>query len=163
MTDNIQLNEGLSGDVSAADDIGGVKHQRMKLEHGITGVVTDTSKADPLPIFSDNGTVKFLSDFAQSGNAEITLSGAAQSNAHYEIDWIGWSFSAPPITNPSLIVTIGGTVVWSKTISEVGFDGVVFDPPLYKESKTNNEDIVFTLEAGGAAVTGKLQTRYYYK
>jgi hypothetical protein len=51
MADNITLNPGAAGDVVAADDIGGVKHQRVKVEFGADGSATDVSSANPLPIF----------------------------------------------------------------------------------------------------------------
>ena len=163
MADNIQLNPGVGGDVLAANDIGGIKHQRIKVQYGETGQATDVSSTDPLPTTIDIGTTKFLSDFTQSGNLDVVLSGAAQAGAHHEVTWVGWSFSGTPTTAPSLIISIGGTEVWNQFISDSGMDGITFNPPLYKETKTNNEDIVFTLEAGGAAITGKLQARYHYK
>jgi len=37
------------GDTFAADDIGGVKHQRVKMEYGADGSATDVSDTSPLP------------------------------------------------------------------------------------------------------------------
>lgn len=39
-----------AGDVIAADDIGGVKHQQVKIEFGATGVATQVSSSNPLPV-----------------------------------------------------------------------------------------------------------------
>ena len=52
MADNVQLNQaaGSAGDVIAADDIGGTKHQRVKVQHGADGSATDASAANPLPV-----------------------------------------------------------------------------------------------------------------
>lgn len=50
MADNTTLNPGAAGDVIATDDIGGVKHQRVKLEYGADGSATDVSPANPLPV-----------------------------------------------------------------------------------------------------------------
>lgn len=50
MADNIQLDSGTGGDVLAADDIGGTKHQRVKIQHGADGAATDVSSASPLPV-----------------------------------------------------------------------------------------------------------------
>lgn len=50
MADNTTLNTGTGGDVIATDDIGGVKHQRVKIEHGADGSATDVSTASPLPV-----------------------------------------------------------------------------------------------------------------
>jgi hypothetical protein len=51
MADNTTLNTGSGGDVIATDDIGGVKHQRVKVEYGADGSATDVSNSTPLPTF----------------------------------------------------------------------------------------------------------------
>lgn len=50
MADNTVLNTGSGGDIIATDDIAGVKHQRVKVEHGDDGSATDTSATNPLPV-----------------------------------------------------------------------------------------------------------------
>jgi hypothetical protein len=49
MADNVAITPG-SGAIAAADDIGGVLYQRVKISHGADGSATDTSEAAPLPI-----------------------------------------------------------------------------------------------------------------
>jgi hypothetical protein len=49
MADNVAITPG-SGAIAAADDIGGVLYQRIKVSHGADGSATDTSVSDPLPI-----------------------------------------------------------------------------------------------------------------
>jgi hypothetical protein len=49
MADNVGITPG-SGAIAAADDIGGVLYQRVKVSHGADGSATDTSVSDPLPI-----------------------------------------------------------------------------------------------------------------
>lgn len=51
MADNIiiRLLSGAAANV-ATDDIGGVHHQRVKIQHGADGAATDTSAASPLPV-----------------------------------------------------------------------------------------------------------------
>jgi hypothetical protein len=51
VADNTTLNTGSGGDVIATDDISGVKHQRVKIEHGADGSATDVSQASPLPVY----------------------------------------------------------------------------------------------------------------
>jgi hypothetical protein len=48
MADNVAITPG-SGAIAAADDIGGVLFQRVKVSHGADGSATDTSEAAPLP------------------------------------------------------------------------------------------------------------------
>ena len=59
MADNIVLNTGSGGDTAGADDIGGVKFQRIKLIHGADGTNDgDVSSVNPLPInYTKSATV----------------------------------------------------------------------------------------------------------
>lgn len=52
MSDNVTLNLGGGGDIIAADDIGGVKHQRIKLVYGPDGGITggDVTTSNPYPV-----------------------------------------------------------------------------------------------------------------
>lgn len=50
MADNTTLNPGTGGDVIATDDIGGVKHQLVKVEFGAADSATQVSAANPLPV-----------------------------------------------------------------------------------------------------------------
>lgn len=60
MADNTQLSAPIgSGDIIAADDIGGVKHQLVKIEFGIADSATPVSSSNPLPtvLASNSGIV----------------------------------------------------------------------------------------------------------
>jgi hypothetical protein len=50
MVDNVILNPGTGGDTVAADDIAGIKYQRIKTGFGEEGVYADVSLTDPLPV-----------------------------------------------------------------------------------------------------------------
>jgi len=50
MADNITLDVGAGGDVLAADEVGGAKHQRVKVEFGSDGTATEVDADNPLPI-----------------------------------------------------------------------------------------------------------------
>lgn len=71
MADNVLLNGGAGGDTCAADDIGGIKHQRIKIEHGADGSATDVSSASPLPT-RQNGATSTLSATAANA-ASVTV------------------------------------------------------------------------------------------
>lgn len=49
MADNVAITAG-TGTSIAADDIGGVMHQRVKVTHGDDGSATDASTTNPLPV-----------------------------------------------------------------------------------------------------------------
>lgn len=57
MADNTTLNSGSGGDTIASDDIGGVKHQRVKIEYGTDGAATDVSDTNPLPVDDAGGSL----------------------------------------------------------------------------------------------------------
>jgi len=51
MADNTQLNANTTvGDKVATDDIGGIKHQRVKVEVGADGVAQDVHDGRPMPV-----------------------------------------------------------------------------------------------------------------
>ncbi len=51
MADNTQLNTNTTGgDIIATDEIGGVKHQRVKVEVGADGVAQDVHDGRPMPV-----------------------------------------------------------------------------------------------------------------
>ncbi len=53
MADNVGYTPG-SGAVVAADDIGGVLHQRIKVGIGADGTAVDVSEANPMPVADTN-------------------------------------------------------------------------------------------------------------
>jgi hypothetical protein len=67
MADNVTLKEMTGGEVVAADDIAGIKYQRMKLTLGADGVDDgDVSTANPIP-------VTLLAGFVPDGYDYISL------------------------------------------------------------------------------------------
>lgn len=72
MADNTTINAGSGGDVISTDDVGGgVKVQRVKIQHGADGSATDVSTASPLPV-SDAGSTLSIDD----GSGSITVDGS---------------------------------------------------------------------------------------
>lgn len=55
MADNITLNPGSGGAPCATDDVGGIQHQRVKVEYGEDGFATDVSLTNPLPVLNQAG------------------------------------------------------------------------------------------------------------
>ncbi len=53
MADNVAITAG-AGTTIASDDIGGVQHQRVKLQHGTDGSASDVAYNNPLPVYIDN-------------------------------------------------------------------------------------------------------------
>ena len=59
MSDNVGYTPGVGATV-AADDIGGVLHQRIKLGVGGDGVAVDVSETNPLPIIDTNQSENYM-------------------------------------------------------------------------------------------------------
>jgi hypothetical protein len=75
MADNTQLNPGAGGDIAAADDIAGVKWQRVKLTLGADGVNDgDLSGSNPMPVAGSLSVDNFP---AQTGLTDAQLRASA--------------------------------------------------------------------------------------
>lgn len=99
MADNITLNSGSGGDVVAADDIGGVKYQRVKVNFGVDGAATDVSSSNPLPVTVSGLTATL--DTGSTLNVSITTG-----------DTVPVSVQSMPTTtvNGSVSITTGDSV-----------------------------------------------------
>lgn len=73
MADNVELNPGAGGSVIAADDIGGVSYQRVKVVHGADGVSDgDVSGTNPLPVLAMDRDRTVLAYWAVAAAAGAT-------------------------------------------------------------------------------------------
>lgn len=90
MADNTQLNAGSGGDLIATDEIGGVKHQRVKVQHGADGAATDVSAASPLPVDvrADNaGGLEVVQNTAADLNVTEASAAAIKTAVELIDDW----------------------------------------------------------------------------
>ena len=80
MPDNVGYTPG-TGATVAADDIGGVLHQRVKIGIGADGVATDVSAANPMPVSGvvDTGLSQPLTD-TQLRATPVPVSGSVTAN-----------------------------------------------------------------------------------
>lgn len=82
MADNLELNAGTGGATLAADDIAGIHHQRVKIQHGADGSATDVSSASPLPVGDAGGSLTVDGTVAVSGTVTVDGSGVTQPVSH---------------------------------------------------------------------------------
>ena len=76
MAENVQITQG-SGTAIAADDIGGVLHQRVKLSQGADGSATDVSSAAPLNVTLANTGANGTPIVVDLGsNNDVTVTGS---------------------------------------------------------------------------------------
>jgi hypothetical protein len=91
MADNITLNPGASGDVIAADEISGVKHQRVKIEFGPDGSATEVAPLAPLPVATISGQTTVASGSGAIDNTTqrvvLATDDAAASSLGVIDDW----------------------------------------------------------------------------
>lgn len=82
MADNINLNTGSGGDVLSADDIAGVKVQRVKVQWGADGTSKDVVESWPLPVAqASNGTQNVIFSRYLDTNGDGT--GTKNANGNY--------------------------------------------------------------------------------
>src|SRR3990167_6840961 len=106
MADNTTLNSGAGGDTIAADDIGGVKFQRIKLVLGTDGINDgDVAASNPIPV---TGTLSAIS-------GTVTIVGSVSTTVATGTTQV---FGTVQVVNTVPIV--GGTVLVTNTVPIIG-------------------------------------------
>lgn len=85
--------------------------------------------------------------------AVITL--AASSGFHHVIHGVQWSYTGTAPSSGKLTITVNAAIKWEVDITALGPGGFTFTI-----AGGNNQAVVLTLAAGGAATTGKLNAQY---
>lgn len=145
MADNTTINAGTGGDVIASDDIGGVKHQRVKVEFGADGSATDVSAANPLPVAPSNSSTSSVTNVAASASS-VTLKAANASRKALYIFNAGTS---------DLFVKFGATATTTTSFSVMIPPNGFFefpDDPIY----TGIVDGIWTATGGNGALVTEL-------
>lgn len=87
MADDILLNAGTGGDTIGADDISGVKYQRVKLITGADGVNDgDVSSANPLPVVQEPNTTSGYITTTPLGASASYVSPVLYINDYQQVD-----------------------------------------------------------------------------
>jgi hypothetical protein len=160
MADNIDVTPG-TGKTIAADDIGGVLHQRVKVEFGADSSATDVSSANPLPaVISHTDTAPSTQNITAADAATSTTTGA-NSQAIY---------TGTPTANSAASFTLSGqasviiqtTGTWVATLQvEISMDGgTTWFARGVHQAGTSYTSVSFTGNfAGGASVSGYTNVR----
>lgn len=111
MADNVAITAG-SGTAIAADDIGSVWHQRVKIEIGADGSATDVSSANPMPV--SGNVVRVDTEFTRP--APTT------------------SYTANDVVNDS--TTSPTVITLSNAVRAVGASGYIVRVALYTDKKS---------------------------
>lgn len=100
--------------------------------------------------------VELAKDYPAANTAAVITIAASEKEA-WSLKGIEWSYDGTP-TGGRLTVAIDGTTYLDLDIT-TGGPGQLEFPEGFSRS-TKNEEVVITLAAGGAGVTGKLTTQY---
>jgi len=118
MADNTTLNTGTGGDVIATDDIGGIKHQRVKVQWGTDGTATDVqdTAAASLP-------VRLRSESTNSDSSTTPLAGGGS--------WTSTSFDT--VTEGALLTSFlfsdqAGTHYYEESVDNSTWDVIHATP-----------------------------------
>lgn len=121
MADNVLITQG-AGTTIAADDIGGVLHQRVKLSQGADGSATDVSSASPLNVTLANTGANATPIVVDLGaNNDVTVSGSvAVTGTFYQATQPVSAASLPLPTGASTETTLGTRLSESDFDTKVG-------------------------------------------
>lgn len=119
MADNTTLNPGVGGDVVAADDVGGVKYQRVKLDLGGDGLADPAVGAIPVsgvgaeywPGYSGSPDTSAKNLNIDPSGALITRGAVTTDEGTFRVNF----------ANTSLAVSIGSVTVAGDTVTGSGF------------------------------------------
>jgi hypothetical protein len=115
MPDNVGYTPG-AGATVAADEIGGVLHQRVKIGVGADGSATDVSDANPMPIAAYGELIDAIESMRmaiQSLNRTIGLAQVNPTTGRMLVDGSG-------VTQPvSGSVTVSGNLTTVSTVSNI--------------------------------------------
>lgn len=111
MADNIDVTPG-TGKTIAADDIGGILHQRIKVAWGVDGAAVDASATNPFPV-SIIGSAAVTGTFWQATQPVSLASLPALAAGTSIVGKVGIDQTTAGTTNGVSVAHIGGTAVAS--------------------------------------------------
>lgn len=145
MADNVNITQG-AGKVIAADDVGGVMFQRVKIAHGVDGAAADVSTSDPLPISNIN--------LPPNAATQVTLAAVLAA-------------LAPPIavtSTPAVIATATlSQVASSATSGQLLAANASRKGAMIQNTDTNNLYLKFGTTASLTSFTVRIPQNGYYE
>lgn len=115
MADNVTLNTMSGGDTVAADDIGGVKHQRVKISQGADGSATDVSSAAPLHVTLANTGANSTPVVVDLGaNNDVTVTGSVTANAGTNLNTSALALETTATSIKTAVETIDNAISGSE-------------------------------------------------
>ena len=134
MADNVGYTPG-SGATIAADDIGGVLYQRVKMIHGVDGVAHETADNNPLPIKAMGELIEAIEAMRmaiQSLNRTVGLAQVNPLTGRMLVDNAGVT---QPVTGTITAVTTVSTV---SNLAQVGGQSANSQIPSFERMTADN-------------------------
>jgi hypothetical protein len=116
MADNVGYTPG-SGATIAADDIGGVLYQRVKITHGADGIAHETSNGNPLPTEERGELLEAIEALRMAAQSLSKTIGFAMPDTAGRIRILAESPTAANLQTTATIAS--GTVTTVSTVSTV--------------------------------------------
>lgn len=134
MADNVAYTPG-SGATIAADDIGGVLYQRVKMIHGVDGVAHETADNNPLPIKAMGELIEAIEAMRmaiQSLNRSVGMAQVNPLTGRMLVDNAGVT---QPVTGTITAVTTVSTV---SNLAQVGGQSANSQIPSFERMTADN-------------------------
>ena len=134
MADNVGYTPG-SGATIAADDIGGVLYQRVKMIHGVDGVAHETADNNPLPIKAMGELIEAIEAMRmaiQSLNRSVGMAQVNPLTGRMLVDNAGVT---QPVTGTITAVTTVSTV---SNLAQVGGQSANSQIPSFERMTADN-------------------------
>lgn len=134
MADNVAYTPG-SGATIAADDIGGVLYQRVKIIHGVDGVAHETADNNPLPIKAMGELIYAIEAMRMAIQSLNRTVGLAQVNPLTGRMLVDNSGVTQPVTGTLTAVTTVSTV---SNLAQVGGQSANSQIPSFERISADN-------------------------
>lgn len=149
MAENVEITPG-SGDTVAADEIGGVKHQRVKLQFGPDGEASDVAHTEALPTTRPKNLSVYEATLTSGNTAAITPGSGNAIRVHYVYAMSSPGAEAFPVIRVGFNDGAGGSTIDTDK-GKYRVYGVAKERIF--EGGADEKVIVSLSEAGSVAVT----------
>jgi hypothetical protein len=137
MPDNVDYTPG-TGATIAADDIGGVLYQRVKVAHGIDGVAYETSDSNPYPIKAMGELIEAIEAMRMAIQSLNRTLGLAQVNPLTGRMLVDGSGTTQPVSGSLSGVTTVSTVSTVTNLAQVGGQSANSQIPSFERMTADN-------------------------
>jgi hypothetical protein len=137
MADNVAYTPG-AGATIAADDIGGVLYQRVKVTHGVDGVAHETSDSNPYPVKVMGELIEAIEAMRMAIQSLNRTFGLAQVNPLTGRMLVDGAGVTQPVSGSLTAVTTVSTVTAVTNLAQVGGQSANSQIPSFERMTADN-------------------------